>query len=87
MKVQNITSPRGNTVVNQFIILTEEGRYFQSYDKLIAYIPNIGNVQLDMTYWNYSKTTGKYRNKFLNEDKTETLRKINNGIYKLVDLN
>lgn len=75
-------------VKNQFIIETGEGRYFQSYDSVIAFIPNNGaNIQLDKTYWDYSKTTGKYRNQFLNEDKKETERKINAGIYELVDLN
>jgi len=35
--------------------------------------------------WDYSTTTGKYRNIFLGEDKKETERKIKDGIYTLLD--
>ena len=35
--------------------------------------------------WEYSKTTGKYRNMFLGEDKKETLRKLKSGEYIAVD--
>ena len=44
-------------------------------------------IVLDKTYWNYSVTTSKYRNQFLNESTKETQAKINSGEYKLVDLN
>ena len=36
-------------------------------------------VVLDKTYWNYSVTTSKYRNQFLNESTKETQAKINSG--------
>ena len=42
---------------------------------------------LGRKYWNYSVTTSKYRNQFLNETTKETQAKINSGEYKLVDLN
>ena len=73
--------------VNQYIINTNNGTYFQSYDSLIVFIDNNGKVTLDIKLWNYSTTTGKYRNLFLNETKKETLAKINSGEYKLDDLN
>ena len=38
MKVQNMTSSRGNKVANQFIIYTESGSVFQSYNSIIAKI-------------------------------------------------
>ena len=44
-------------------------------------------IVLDKTYWNYSVTTSKYRNQFLNESTKETQAKIDSGEYKLVDLN
>jgi len=44
-------------------------------------------VFLDEVYWDCSKTTGKYRNLFLREDKKETENKIKDGVYKLVNLN
>ena len=40
MKVQNFTSNNGNKIANQFIITTKKGRYFQSYNSIIAFIPN-----------------------------------------------
>ena len=79
---------RFNNVINQFIIRTDKGVYFQSYDTIIAFRPNDGSpIQLDNNNWNYSKTTGKYRNIFLNEDKRETEKKIFNGTYILTELN
>jgi hypothetical protein len=32
-------SAKGNKIPNQFIIDTEDGSYFQSYDSIIAFIP------------------------------------------------
>lgn len=88
IKVENMVSPRGNTVANQFIISTEHGQYFQSYHSIIAYKPyGSGKTILDERYWGYSVTTGKYRNLFLNEDKAETKYKIKSGQYILKDLN
>ncbi|KKM03661.1 hypothetical protein LCGC14_1772170 [marine sediment metagenome] len=120
MKVENMTSSKGNKVANQFIITAENGQYFQSYKSIIAFWPNhsrpqgmadgshrtktfyeiMGNkslkdcgldnypeIYLDETYWDYSKTTGKYRNIFLGENKAETQKKIDSGEYILTDLN
>ncbi len=78
---------RNGAVKNQFTIETAEGTYFQSYDSIIAFIPNEGKTQLDVKYWDYSMTTGKYRNLFLNEKKNETEAKIKSGIYELTNLN
>lgn len=82
MKVHNL-----NEVKNQFVITDNNGtRFFQSYNSIICKIEK-GNVTLDKRFWNYSKTTGKYRNIFLNETKKETEAKIKAGIYLLADLN
>ena len=89
-KVRQMTSPKTyNPVANQFIIYTPKGRYFQSYNSLIAFIPNNRNhkTQLDVDYWDYSRTTSKYRNEFLNENTQETRKKIENNTYKLTNLN
>lgn len=87
MKVENLESNKGNTIANQFEITAPEGRYFQSYRSMIAFIPNSGKTQLDSKYWDYSKTTSKYRNQFLGEDKKTTEKKIQSGEYELTDLN
>jgi len=74
-------------VKDQLMIHTEDGAYFQSYSSIIAFRSNDGNVQLDEVYWDYSKTTGKYRNKFLMEGIKETRAKIKSGEYQLLNLN
>ncbi|MDY6827720.1 MAG: hypothetical protein SVV67_11290 [Bacillota bacterium] len=88
MKVENMTSRNGNKIANQFIITDGRFRVFQSYDSAIAKIDlQTGSVTLDERFWDYSVTTGKYRNLFLGETKAETQKKIDSGVYKLVDLN
>lgn len=86
MKVQNMCSKNGNSIPNQFIIRNGNVVYFQSYNSIIVKIES-GVVYLDKYYWDYSRTTGKYRNIFLQETKKETLEKINSGIYQLSTLN
>lgn len=97
MKVENMTSSSGKKVANQFIIRDKEkGQcgwtvvYFQSYDSIIVKIVNVAGghkTYLDHDNWDYSKTTGKYRNQFLGETKAETQKKIDSGEYILTDLN
>lgn len=81
-KVSNI-----NGVPNQFEIVTNEGTFFQSYNSIIAVKRPDGKVELDSHYWDYSKTTGKYRNIFLGEDRKATEKKIKSGEYTLTNLN
>jgi len=100
MKVQNMTNNNGKSVPNQFIIRDEENpmsgnaiEYFQSYKTIIVkrdmFRAGISprKVYLDINMWDYSKTTGKYRNQFLRETRKETEAKIKSGEYELADLN
>ena len=100
MKVKNFTNSKGNAIANQFIIEDDENplsgncvQYFQSYNSIIVKRDKFRagvktrQVWLDAKYWNFSKTTGKYRNQFLGESKKETEAKIKSGEYKLADLN
>ena len=96
IKVRNMASSRGNKVANQFIIRVKnhdadqvgfDSVYFQSYDSIIAVRNYRDKITLDKHYWSYSATTGKYRNIFLGENKTETEKKIKSGEYKLANLN
>ena len=91
MKVQNITSNKGNKIANQFVITDDkQNEYFQSYNSMIVkkdYESNQVKIYLDQKYWNYSTTTGKYRNIFLNETIKDTKKKIKSGEYILTDLN
>ena len=92
-KVENMQSSRGNDIPNQFLIkgVKHEGQIgcvFQSYSTIIAFRPASGaSVVLDTDSWDYSTTTGKYRNIFLGEDKRATEKKIKSGEYILTDLN
>lgn len=99
MKVENMQSQHGRKSPNQFIIW-EEGRgangnfikreVFQSYDSVIAeriVWSDRTDITLDKNYWDYSTTTGKYRNQFLGETIDETRRKIKDGTYILANLN
>ena len=99
MKVSNMTNNNGRAIPNQFIT-KDEGRgangnflkkeVFQSYDSIIA-IRTVWadgtRIELDINYWDYSSTTGKYRNRFLGETKKETQKKIDSGEYILTNLN
>jgi len=97
MKVENIESNKGNKIANQFIITDNDNgnkkEYFQSYNSMIVkkIYDHLGcdvvETYLDKKYWNYSNTTGKYRNIFLGETITETKKKIKSGEYILTDLN
>ena len=89
-KVKPLLGRTGKPVANQYVMEYQNHTYFQSYKSTIAhidyeYVPY--RVELDEKYWNYSVTTSKYRNQFLNESTKETQAKINSGEYKLVDLN
>lgn len=90
MKVQQMTNGKGNAVKNQFIIFDSEATYFQSYKTIIVktcFEDGERQVYLDRDAWDYSRTTGKFRNQFLGESKKETEKKIKDGVYKLADLN
>jgi len=88
-QIENLTSPHGNPMPNQFKIITDDGVYFQSYSTIIAFKPNTPGerIMLDAEKWDYSRTTGKYLNQFLREFKKDTQRKIDDGTYELGDLN
>jgi len=76
-RVEQMTNNNGRPVANQFIIYQDDGTvFFQSYRSL-----------LDADTWDYSRTTGKYRNQFLGENIADTRAKIKSGEYILTDLN
>ena len=87
MKVKNFDGNHG-PVRNQFEIEDDQGNtYFQSYDSVIAKRGPDGEITLDSKAWDYSVTTGRYRNIFLGENKAETEKKIKAGTYKMGNLN
>jgi len=86
-KVEQFDGKNG-VVKNQFIIQTDKGLVFQSYSCVVAAKVS-GKIYLDANAnsWDYSATTGKYRDQFLRETKKETEAKIKTGEYILTDLN
>ena len=100
MIVENFTNRNGNAIPNQFIVddvtikhISPNGTdnfytgiMFQSYKSNIVFKTG-GQVLIDERYWDYSVTTGKYRNQFLGENKKETEKKIKSGEYILTNLN
>lgn len=81
MQISNMINSKGNAVKNQFIIHTNKGVYFKSYDSVIAFIPNNGDSIEIGADWDCSPTTGTYRNMFLDETKKDTRRKLDTGVY------
>lgn len=94
----HITGKNGNKIANQFIItdttidihgygILLDCDAFQSYNSIIVVKDLTDRIFLDEKYWDYSVTTGKYRNMFLGETKKETQKKIDSGEYILCNLN
>lgn len=88
MKVQNIINNNGNGAVNQFVITTKDGIYFQSYDSMIA---RYKDGRLTITpRWDYSNTTRKHFYIFLrdytpiNPTRENILNCIANGYINVV---
>ena len=69
MKVRNMRSANGNKVTNQFIIIDEEHNTitFQSYESEIVRINYHNETITVFPHYDYSVTTGKYRNKFMRD--------------------
>lgn len=69
MTVRNMTSARsGREVANQFVIEDGERWVFQSYSTPIAsYNTKTRVCRVNYDYFDYSVTTSKYFNQFVNE--------------------
>ena len=90
MKVEDIINDKYNRAVNQFVITTERGIYFQSCDSMICKYHN-GRVYLTPK-WDYSATTRKHLYIFLHDychqhrlAKKDVLKSIESGEYIIVD--
>jgi len=92
--VEQMTSRSGNAVPNQTILSDMTGRTFVSYGSKIVYqskdrasdgLPL--EIIVDENYWDYSRTTGKYRNEFMNMGVQDVRDYIKEGRIKLGNLN
>ena len=89
MYISNMISNHGRKVPNQFVITCDNSdAYFQSYSSIIARrVDATDTIELDVNFWNYSKTTSKYLARFLGVLNREVKQKVQSGEYKLVNLN
>lgn len=70
-------------VKNQFLIRDDDGNEFlQSYNSIIVKKDRNGKITLGRD-WDYSNTTGRYRNLYLGESKKETEALLKSGEYIL----
>lgn len=75
MHVTNMNSPRtGKPVANQYIITDGDTIVFQSYNSTIATIDRENYTITLGKDWDYSVTTGKYRNLFFESEGFHDLR-------------
>ena len=89
MKTRSLCSPRsGKPVANQWVITTQNGEMFKSYETMIAIRSWDGQVMLDHD-WDYSATTLKYLKIFLDVSlsKSEIQKRIDDGIFQIGNLN
>ena len=77
--VKNMFGSSGREVPNQFVISFENGRIYQSYKSVIVVELFRSNKYYLGGHWNYSRTTAKYRNLFLNKIKAEIENDIKGG--------
>lgn len=81
MLVTQLINSNGNPASNQFVINTEQGSYFQSYETLIAFKSHCGGGVVVTDSWNFSNTTLKHLKIFLGTDKSkkELQKQIDQG--------
>jgi len=78
-----ISTPFTNCVI---VHLSNGWNILKSHNTTIA-MRKGQEVIIDLRYYNYSVSTGKHRNYFLNETLKDTDKKIKNGEYQTADLN
>ena len=66
-RISQLINDRNNGANNQFVVETDKGRYFQSYDTIIAFVPNKGKSIVLSKDWENSKTTSKHLYIFLRD--------------------
>lgn len=87
IRISNIVNHNGNASANQFVVITSNGSYYQSYDEVIA-VKNKDGVFITQK-WDSSKTTAKHLYIFLTKhvfgyeiDKQTVLNHLQQGYIK-----
>lgn len=85
MKIENMTSTRGNKVPNQFKLYYNNYVAFQSYETLIS----VYDIKNDTMYTDknfYSMTTSKYRNLFNDEFSPLAIIQVDNeDLHRIIE--
>ena len=92
VRISQLINDRNNGATNQFIVETDNGKYFQSYDTVIAFVPNNSDDITLSKDWEYSKTTSKHLYIFLRDytrfyanQRKDILKGIKDGKLKVVE--
>lgn len=85
MKVSAVYNEHNKVVKNQYTFTDNGCEYFQSYDQIVV------KLEKDLIFldenWARSKTTAKYRNRFLNLSTSKILEYITSGEILVMNLN
>ena len=92
IRISQLINDRNNGATNQFVVETDKGKYFQSYNTIIAFVPNNSDDIVLSNDWDYSKTTSKHLYIFLRDytnfyvdSKQDILRGIKEKKLKVVE--
>jgi hypothetical protein len=78
---------------NHIVIMTPPWKALQSYQTIVAvttrvnYEIQIPQIDLDVQYWNFSKTTSRYLHEFLELGRSDLQLRIRNGLINFKRLN
>lgn len=92
VRITQLINDKGNSANNQIVIETDKGKYFQSYDTIIAFVPYCSDKITLSEDWDNSKTTSKHLYIFLRDFtnyyancRKDILRGIKEGKMKVVE--
>ena len=85
MRAINLTSNKGNNIVNQIELFSDDGsRHFFSYGSHICKIEK-GVIYINKPFYKFSRTTSKYLSIFLGKSSKEIEECIKKGDIKLIN--
>ena len=70
-------------VNNKNMYISRDGKILKSYNKIII-IKKDGEIFINSNYYNYSPTTSRHRNLFLDVSNKEFERNCRNGLYNFI---